>query len=469
VTITGYNFTSYVNDKLKVYLNETEITGTSVFVSSTGGFAVTVQVPGYTPAGVASISIRNRDGVNLAEGVFTVYGPELRLDKLGGKVGTTVNAVCRGFFPGKPVTILYSFDSTEATLGNAIAGETGECSVEFNIPASPQGRHLVVARNDEGHFASVPFETIPSFTVEPRTAATGDKVTILGTGFPPDTEISVGLSLYEQKVAYAKSQERGSFTAQFIVPVLKAGTYLVTIEEFSGEVMWGEIAIVTRLTVNKTAGEVGARIKITGTGFEVRSTVFIRYDAVDATFVNTDDNGAFSIEFTIPQSISGPHIITATDGANIKQFIYTVEAEPPASPEPMSPKGRAEVSPPVTFDWESVYDLSEPITYSIEIARSRDFQRPILQKTGLKASQYTVSAKESLLPNRKGTYYYWRVSATDGASNVGGWSEPVVFRVKPVDILPTWAKHMLIGAALAIALLYLIQLRRGLRALKATG
>lgn len=55
-----------------------------------------------------------------------------------------------------------------------------------------------------------------------------------------------------------------------------------------------------------------------------------------------------------------------------------------------------------------------------------------------------------MLPNRRGTYYYWRVRAIDSAANIGEWSAPVAFRVKPVDILPVWARYILIVVQIGI-------------------
>jgi hypothetical protein len=45
------------------------------------------------------------------------------------------------------------------------------------------------------------------------------------------------------------------------------------------------------------------------------------------------------------------------------------------------------------------------------------------------------------------------VRATDSASNVGAWSQPVVFQVQPYNTLPQWANYILIGIGVLLAVI----------------
>jgi hypothetical protein len=125
------------------------------------------------------------------------------------------------------------------------------------------------------------------------------------------------------------------------------------------------------------------------------------------------------------------------------------------------------VSADVVFDWESVYDPSEPVSYSIQISRTADFVQPILNKQGLTSSHYELTKEEALRPSRRSTYYYWRVRATDSASNQGDWSAPIAFQVEPSNVLPLWADFALGFIGLLLVIILISRVRKGTKALDA--
>ncbi len=459
VVLTGSNFGSYSGDRLSIFFNNAEIPRIAVSVPSSGSFQLTFEVPEKTEPGEAPISIRGESGESLAEEMFAIPAPELILSTWGGEAATKLEVMARGFQVGKAVDFSYYFGEKTVHIGNQIALDTGECSVEFIIPESPRGKHSISASNVVGQRAEAEFSIIPSITIEPSTAAVGDTVMVKGTGFTADNDVSV--NLFNNSVAQTKASVSGSFTVGFMVPVMKAGKYLIAVEDVNREVKWTDLTITSRIGVNKNLGEVGAKLIVSGTGFEIRSIVTIKYDTEELLIVKTNDIGAFTGTITVPISAPGAHVITATDGYNLRQVVYTVESEVPIAPEPLSPREHAEVSSPFVLDWEGVYDISQPLVYFVQIARTPDFHRPILEKSDLIASQLTIGNGETLLPSRRGTYYYWRVRAVDGASNVGEWSIAVAFRVKPASPLPTWLRNVLIGVAALIAIVFGCRIWKG--------
>jgi hypothetical protein len=58
------------------------------------------------------------------------------------------------------------------------------------------------------------------------------------------------------------------------------------------------------------------------------------------------------------------------------------------------------------------------------------------------------------------------VRATDSASNVGAWSQPVVFQVQPYNTLPQWANYILIGIGLLLAFIMGLRILNGVKSLK---
>ena len=461
VTVSGSSFSSYTGDRLSIYFDDTEVTPNGIAVSAGDILQATFLVPDYTKSGIHVVSIKGGTGTILAESQFYVFPPEIVLDRWSGTVGTTIKASCKGFHAGKEVSIQYYSANVPDVLVSGTANDIGECTMQFSIPVSTSGSHEILAQNELGDYAQTDIEIIPSLSINPAVAAVGDKVNISGAGFTGNSEVDV--TLRESKVAFATVSERGSFGATFYVPVIKAGTYSIEIEDSSKNVKWIDFTVDTKMTVSAQSGEVGLKLMIDGTGFESWGIVTAKYDDKKMAEVIADINGTFSIYFNVPASVAGAHNITISDGINTKQTVFIVESVPPPVPQILIPKPDSVVAAEAFFDWESVYDPSEPVSYTLQVARTPDFQQPILEKDGLSVSQYTLSQEEALRPSRRSTYYYWRVRAIDSASNMGDWSDPVAFQVEPSNTLPVWAEITLIGIGFLLVIILGFRIRKGIK------
>jgi len=98
---------------------------------------------------------------------------------------------------------------------------------------------------------------------------------------------------------------------------------------------------------------------------------------------------------------------------------------------------------PVVFDWQDVTDPSG-VTYTLQLARNENFTDIVLKKE-LTQSKYTMTEAEELESTKKDEPYWWRVKATDGATNESGWSGAGSFYVGFVFALPDWAIYLLMG------------------------
>ena len=459
VKVSGASFSSYTGDRLSIYFDDTEVTPNGVAVSAGSILQTTFLVPDYIKSGIHVVSIKGVTGAILAETQFYVSKPEIVLNRWTGTVGATIKASCKGFHAGKEVSIQYFSLDVPDILTSQTANDNGECTMQFTIPVSTIGSHEILAQNEFGDYAKTDIEIIPSLSINPTVGAVGDRVDISGAGFTGNSELEV--TLRGNKVAFAPVSERGSFSATFNVPVIRAGTYSIAIEDATRNIRWIDFTVDTKITISAQNGEVGLKLKVDGTGFESWGIVTIKYDDEEMVVVITDINGTFSVNFNVPVSAAGTHNVTITDGFNTKQFIFTVESEPPPVPEIFVPKLDSVVAAKVFFDWASIYDPSEPVVYTLQVARTADFQQPILEKKGLSVSQYTLSEEEALRPSRRSTHYYWRVRAIDSASNEGDWSVPVVFQVEPSNILPAWAEITLIGIGILLVIILGSRIRKG--------
>ncbi|MFC1897664.1 hypothetical protein ACFLX8_03755 [Chloroflexota bacterium] len=192
---------------------------------------------------------------------------------------------------------------------------------------------------------------------------------------------------------------------------------------------------------------------------------------IAATGVNPD--GTFSVTFSIPASTSGAHTIIATDGMNIEQLVFSMESTPPSTLYLQLPYMDGKLKG-WRFDWcgdatdlsKEVTDESLPITYTLQVATNRDFSKDSIQLeiTGITESEYILTKEERLESVSKDTPYYWRVKATDSASNDSEWTGTGTFYIGftfEFPELPSWAIYILIG--IAGILLFFIGYWRGKR------
>ena len=163
---------------------------------------------------------------------------------------------------------------------------------------------------------------------------------------------------------------------------------------------------------------------IMGSGFKSNTLITITDTSAGILLypATSDATGAFSTTFEAGGS-AGQHIITASDGTDTLQVSFTMESQAPKAPALISPEVDGIAEEQAIFDWETVSDPSG-VTYTLQVATKADFTPAfmILEKTGLVASEYTLSEGQALESTKKDEPYYWRVKATDSISNEGEWS-----------------------------------------------
>jgi len=256
------------------------------------------------------------------------------------------------------------------------------------------------------------------------------------------------------------SDAQGNFGANFEAPSRAAGTYKVRATDGANFVDLN-FTITTSATITQTSSAspayVGAQITVGGIGFTAGAPVSIAIDGkqVATGTVGTDSN--FSVQFSAPALKAGQHTVTVTDGTTTLPLSLYMEGTPPSAPSLIDPETGIKTKSTPTLTWNPVSDPSG-VTYTLQISSDTNFSTLILEKTGLTTSQYIVTKDEKLKPVSRDNAYYWRVKATDGASNVGGWSNARSFMVG--SAFPTWALWTLIGLGAVIILLFVFWLGR---------
>jgi phosphodiesterase/alkaline phosphatase D-like protein len=161
--------------------------------------------------------------------------------------------------------------------------------------------------------------------------------------------------------------------------------------------------------------------------------------------------------------IKGSHTIIVTDDQTAKTFTFVMEGTPPQAPTLATPATGIKSKQPIIFTWGAVTDQSNPVTYKLEVATDANFTNIVISHDGLTTTSYTTTAAEKLPTVSKKAPYYWRVTATDAASNVGQPSTASTFVVGfawadvPVWV---WITGVVFVVVIAGGVTYLLTRRR---------
>jgi len=340
--------------------------------------------------------------------------PAIELNKPSGDVGDNVVINGTGFAAEKPVTAY--FDGVSIATGETDKNGTF-VNIVFSIPESGKGSHTVKVEDSQGNCATDGIIIRQKISIAPTTGTVGSEASIGGTGFEAYGNIVIYFD--REDVTGTCVDGNGSFSTTFHVPIRNNGSYKIKVSDGTN-IYYEDFTVTAGIMLTPTIGNIGDYLTVHGTGFRVGLPVTITYDGdeVDSAIVNVE--GAFSVTFSIPVSCAGGHTVTATDGANIIEATFAVEATPPPIPKLLLPVNATETAETVYFDWENVSDPSG-VTYALVVASDANLSDVLFTKEGLTDSEYTLSDEEKL-PPRKEAPYYWRVRAIDSASNMGEWS-----------------------------------------------
>ena len=462
-----------------------ELVAEGVWLNEDGEFDVSFDVPAELNDGVDEETVHvGTYYIYVCHYMVTVLAPRIRAvvefdvilgnitikpDK--GTVGTSVEIIGTDFFSDEDIAINYDEIDLDIDSGDTKTDSSGEFTAYVTVPKSTAGvHHVTVIQLENGVVAE--FSVEPGVTINPTSGESDTRVTILGTGFGRRENVVIYFSASE--VAKIPTDRLGDFVATFSVPKFTAGLYEIEIDD-------GENIQTTKFTIisppklpipkppvmpavieiDRLAGNVGAEIVVSGTGFVKDGTVTVEYDNELVTSTTINASGVFVTSFHIPTSAYGDHIMIISDGLNTKELTFTVESEAPAKPNlllasPILVKEGTDI----LLDWEDVMDKSMPVTYTLQLASNDGFSSGsiLLEKTELPDSEYLMdlSETEPLRPRRS---YYWRVRAVDSAANAGEWTKAGEIKIASVSTIPDWLMYTLavLGALLILFIWYMMR------------
>jgi len=456
VEVRGYNFTADEWVDIYYYLNGNREWIDDVKTDEDGDFRLTFIVP-ESSSGDHTVYAEDEDEID-AQADFTVE-PGLIVDPEEGPVGTNVTVEGWGFAEDEEEIELKYYTNGDYIVveDNITADEDGSWEASFQIPPSTRGSHKIDAEGDESddyEVEDVAFKVTPAIDilngpsgsiVDEPSGSPGESITMTGSGFFADDryiKILFAGEETETEPEIIRADENGSWNAMFEVPEMSTGEYSVTAEgEFTKDVTALTFQIEPGILLSPDEGHVGTDLTVTGSGFATDEDVAIMYDDIQVATDKTNEEGSFDVSFTVPESKYGTHNVTAEDDSgNSATANFTMESDPPDTPELISPLDGGRVgfigSVTPTFEWSEVSDDSG-VYYRLQIAASTNFSTegfvdPVFSVDGLVGTNYTLNATQAL---PTGTYY-WIVQAIDGAENKSSWTEAYSFRA---GLLPLWA------------------------------
>lgn len=156
---------------------------------------------------------------------------------------------------------------------------------------------------------------VGTITVDTGDGPVGTTVTVIGSGFTPNTAYAVKFGA--TVVNAGAISPSGSLSTYFNVPSFPRGQYSITVTTNAPDTSNTEnFTLRPDIALGLTSGRVGDQFTVTGTGFRASSTVTVLFDTATVATVLTDANGSFANSvITVPTTTRGNHVVTARDTA----------------------------------------------------------------------------------------------------------------------------------------------------------
>ncbi|MFC2072974.1 IPT/TIG domain-containing protein [Chloroflexota bacterium] len=265
----------------------------------------------------------------LASAQFTVESVgEITLNPTDSIVGTEVKVSGTGFAASKGVTIRFDGDvvgTSPASVTTSSAGSFTDAT--FIVPASYRGSHTVEAKDASNNSDTATFTTRQSVAITPSSGAAGATVTVSGTGFKDDEDITITFDGDEVSTSPASftTNSKGSFSATFNVPAYGGGSYEVEASDGTNNDSQTFTTIPATASFSPLEGYVGDEVTVSGTGFQAGQPVTVRLHNENVRTQNTNNDGSFSISFNVPALAAGDYKVIASDGINTEENYFKIK------------------------------------------------------------------------------------------------------------------------------------------------
>ena len=280
---------------------------TTTVADQTGSWSANLRIP-TAPGGRLAIKATGSAG-ETQEALFTVT-PVATISQPFSHPGGSIELVGHGFEAGQSLSIIFR----DAAVASPVADSHGSWTANFSVPAAPAGSYSIAIKGTGGEL-DIPFLVSAGLSLSVAQAGPTETISVSGVGFGA---VERGISISVDRTAVASgisADRRGSWTVDFAVPSLPGSTYEVWATgpvTSSGNTHQEYLTIIPRLDMSPDRGSPGARVNVTGRGFDSgQRDIVLNFNNVSvALVVAADNSGGFRTTFEVPESPSGLHFVS---------------------------------------------------------------------------------------------------------------------------------------------------------------
>lgn len=236
VDITGVDFDGSEDITVEFDDDDLDIESGDDSTDSSGDFECTIIIP-EASAGEHTITVTDDTGI-LAEATFTVEA-EMTVSPESAVPGDSITVYGTGFAASDDVTI--DFDGSEVKTGDT--NSDGSFQLSFKVPYKSAGSYDIVAEDDDGNEAEIDFTITSRIQLSKTAGNVGDTFTVSGSGFTPNSGISI---VFVSETTTTTANANGEFSSTVTVPSGQSGQQSITV---SG----GGTALILVFTVDSMA------------------------------------------------------------------------------------------------------------------------------------------------------------------------------------------------------------------------
>ncbi|NLT28301.1 MAG: hypothetical protein GXX97_04425 [Dehalococcoidales bacterium] len=307
ITITGNGFSP---GPVYLYLDNLPI---PLIISSADDSGVlnasTVMVP---PANKATHIIKAVDSSGNTGSVYAQFAviPNIILsDNICG-AGEEITVTGSGFAGSSLITI--KLNSALLPTPSVVTDSNGSFTVTINLPATiTKGSYSISAADTMGNENFTTLTIKQSISIDKETGIVNDSITVNGASF--DAGVPVSIYFNNNILKSIQTDSYGAFETTICVPELAQGEYLVKATDVNQNEATAFFEIMPYITISADAQKVGETIIVRGNGFSALSDITIFFDSGNLATVETNNNGAFVTEITVPPAPFGEHTIKAVN------------------------------------------------------------------------------------------------------------------------------------------------------------
>jgi hypothetical protein len=204
----------------------------TVIIAADGTFSANLSIL-FVPAGSWSVKAHYTNSVDFEASASVNVTAKIVVTPVSGVKGDQINILGYGFTANKTITLKYNNAILPTTL--LTTDSNGYFVLAISLPGGAAGTYVLEA-TDGSNTGKTDFTTLSAASLTPVTTAgapghVGLEVTVIGTGFKPNTDVTIRFDGTQVQLATARTASDGSFSAFFAIPAIEKGEKSILVSD----------------------------------------------------------------------------------------------------------------------------------------------------------------------------------------------------------------------------------------------